>query len=138
MNNTNFMNEENKETYTNISNSSLGVGGLSKSTLDVDYIVLTDDEKIELERLSALGYSVPEMAMYFNKPLNEFKHDASTDGCIVNYHISRGKLIIKANAAMKLMELAESGNLTATQQLAKVVKDQEFKELLRQQNDDEF
>lgn len=106
--------------------------------LDVDYIVLTDEEKTELERLAALGYSVADMAMYFDRPLKEFKHDADTEGCVVNYHIRRGKLIIKANAAMKLMELAENGNLTATQQLAKITANNDYKDMLRQMADDEL
>lgn len=106
--------------------------------LDIDYIVLTDDEKPELERLAALGYSVADMAMYFDRPLKEFKHDATTEGCVINYHIRRGKLIIKANASMKLMELAESGNLTATQQLAKITANNEYKDMIRQMEDDEI
>jgi len=106
--------------------------------LDVDYIVLTDDEKTELERLAALSYSVADMAMYFDKPLKDFRHDAEIEGCVVNYHIRRGKLIVRANAGMKLMELAESGNLTATQQLAKIVKENEYKDLVKQLSDDEF
>lgn len=106
--------------------------------LDVDYIVLTDEEKTEVERLAALGYSVADMAMYFDRPLNEFKHDATTEGCVVYYHIRRGKLIIKANAGMKLMELAESGNLTATQQLAKITANNEYKDMIRQMADDEI
>lgn len=104
---------------------------------DVDYISLTDEEKPELERLAALGYRVADMALYFDRPLKEFKHDADTEGCVVNYHIRRGKLIIKANAAMKLMEQAESGNLTATQQLAKVTANNDYQDMLRQMADDE-
>lgn len=99
----------------------------------IDKIAPFDMEQLEdLERLAALGYSVDEMAMYFNCPVDDFKHDAKTDGCTINYHIQRGKMTIKANAAMKLMQSAESGNITAAQQLAKQQKERDYKDLLTQ------
>jgi len=100
---------------------------------EIDKIEPFDSEQIEdLERLSALGYSIEEMAMYFNCPLDDFKHDAKTEGCTINYHIQRGKMTIKANAAIRLMTSAEGGNITAIQQLAKVQKERDYKDLLTQ------
>ncbi|HLP03850.1 MAG TPA: hypothetical protein VK152_00335 [Paludibacter sp.] len=104
---------------------------------EIDKIAPLDAEQIEdLERLAALGYSVKEMAMYFDLPLEDFTHDAKTEGCTINYHIQRGKMTIKANSGMKLMISAESGNLTAIQQLAKVQKERDYKDLLTQLYDD--
>ena len=76
---------------------------------EIDKIAPFDSEQIEdMERLSALGYSVEEMAMYFDCPVDDFKHDARTQGCTIEYHIQRGKMTIKANAAMKLLQSAEN------------------------------
>lgn len=100
---------------------------------EIDKIAPFDLEQLEdLERLSALGYSVEEMAMYFDCPVDDFKHDAKTEGCTIHYHIRRGKLTIKANAAMKIMASAEAGNITAAQQLAKVQKERDYQDLLNQ------
>ena len=106
--------------------------------MDIDYIFPTAEQKSDIERLAALGYSIADMALYFDMDPKEFRHDAETEGCLVNYHIRRGKLIIKANAGMKLMELAENGNLTATQQLAKITAQMEYKDMLNQLSDDEI
>jgi len=51
---------------------------------------------------------------------------------LLKYHIERGKLTVKANANMQLLISAEKGNITAIQQLAKVVKDREYQDLLAQ------
>ena len=104
----------------------------------MDNIELTDDEYLELERLSALRYSIFDMAMYFDKPLDLFKQDAKTDGCKIHYHIRRGKLIIRANADMQLMAAAEGGNVTAIEQLNKLMAKQDYKEMLNDLSENEL
>lgn len=93
------------------------------------------DELSELEKLAALSYSEKDMAMYFNVPYPEFRQDAKTEGTRINYHIRRGKLIIKANANMQLMISAEGGNLTAIQQLAKATAKKEYDDMLNEMYD---
>lgn len=105
--------------------------------LDVDYISLDEEQKEDLERLSALGYSLRDMAMYFAFDYKQFKHDATTEGCVIKYHIDRGRLTVKANAQMKLMQSAEGGNITAIQFLAKVQRDRDYKDLLNQMEENE-
>lgn len=80
-----------------------------------------DDEKYEeLERLSALGYSEPDMAMYFNIPENEFRRDAADSDSEINYHIRRGVLMSGALEQMGLLADAEKGNVQAIQMLYRV------------------
>jgi hypothetical protein len=95
-------------------------------------IDLTPDEQDSLERLAALGYTPKEMAMYLGIKLETFKAEARTDGSAISYHIERGKMTIKANAAIQLITNAEKGNLTAIQQLARTQKEREYKDLLLQ------
>jgi len=104
--------------------------------MDIDYILPDEEQKEDIERLAALGYSVADMALYFDMNVSQFSHDAETDGCIICHHIKRGKLTVKANANMKLMISAESGNITALQQLAKAQKEIEYKDFLKQLSDD--
>lgn len=84
-------------------------------------INLTEEELTDLERLSSLGYSVEKMAMYFHQPVSLFKKEASFPAEDVNpiaYHIERGKLRSEALEELKILEAAERGNVTASQQLA--------------------
>lgn len=105
---------------------------------EIDKIEPFDSEQLDdLERLAALNYSIKEMALYFNCPLDDFTHDALTEGCTINYHISRGKLTVKANTSIKLMTSAESGNITALQQLSKLQKERDYQDLLKQLYDND-
>lgn len=103
---------------------------------DINSLVdLSPEELEELERLAALSYSDKEMALYFKIPYSDFRHDAKLEGTKIQYHIERGKLIIKANANIKLMISAESGNITAIQQLAKFTAKKEFDDMLNEMYD---
>ena len=73
---------------------------MSKSKISKDNIILTEEKLEQLECLAALGYSVPDMAMYFNLPPDEFKADAENPDSKINYHIRRGILV---NAAREQM-----------------------------------
>lgn len=91
---------------------------------------LTDEELTELERLSALGYTHSEIALYFNFDEVEFRSFADNEESLIHRHLQRGKLIVKANAQMQLLAAAESGNITAIQQLSKTLRERKYAELL--------
>lgn len=99
---------------------------------DVDYILPTEEQKEEIERLAALGYSLKDMALYLGMSFISFKHDAETEGCVINHHIKRGKFTVKANAEIQLLASAEKGNITAIQQLQKSLREREYQDLLLQ------
>lgn len=85
-----------------------------------DNIILEKDKLEELERLVALGYSVPDMAMYFNLPPDEFKADAENPDSKINYHIRRGILVNAAREQMGAMNNAEKGDTQAIRLLGKI------------------
>ena len=97
---------------------------------------LTEETVAELQRLAALGYSLREMAMYFDYDYNQFKAEADNPDSEIAYNIKRGKLILKANVDMRTAESAENGNITAVQQLAKSKREKNYNDLLNSLGDD--
>ena len=97
---------------------------------------LKDETVLELQRLSALGYSVRDMAMYFNFDYGQFKAEADNPDSEIAYNIKRGKLVLKANVDMVTAVSAENGNITAVQQLAKSLREKNYNDLLNSLGDD--
>ena len=97
---------------------------------------LKDETVQELQRLSALGYSVRDMAMYFDFDYGQFKAEADNPDSEIAYNIKRGKLILRANVDMRISESAENGNITAVQQLAKSMREKNYNDLLNSLGDD--
>lgn len=93
---------------------------MSKSVNITDNIILPKEKLEELERLAALGYSVPDMALYFNLPLNDFQADAENPDSRINYHIRRGIIVYSAREQMGAMGKAEKGNTESIQLLSKI------------------
>lgn len=90
------------------------------TNLGKDVLTLPDDKYEELERLSALGYSEADMAMYFDVPGDDFSRAALDPESKINYHIRRGVLMSGALEQMGLLSDAEKGNVQAIQMLYKV------------------
>ena len=97
---------------------------------------LKEETVLELQRLSALGYSVRDMAMYFDFDYGQFKSEADNPDSDIAYNIKRGKLILRANVDMRISESAENGNITAVQQLAKSMREKNYNDLLNSLGDD--
>jgi hypothetical protein len=87
---------------------------------------LSDDQLLELEKLAALTYSTEEIAIYFNVDFELFTEEVNNPSSKINYHLRRGKLISNAKKYMSLLDSAEGGNVTAVQQLDKVLRDKSF------------
>lgn len=99
---------------------------------------ITEEERAEIEKLSALGYSHKDIAMYFDWDIVELRRELRNPESVVNYHYQRGKLIVKANSNIKMLEAAEKGNITAIQQLARSMKEKKYEDLLNSLSDDEL
>ena len=93
---------------------------MNKSKISKDNIILTEEKLEELERLAALSYTIPDMAMYFGLPSDEFQADAENSDSKINYHIRRGILVNTARTQMEVMNNAEKGNTQAIQLLSKI------------------
>lgn len=81
---------------------------------------LDDERKAELERLSALGYSPEEMAMYFDVDKAFFVQAARDVNSNIHYHIKRGQILSLAKEQMALLESAEGGNVSSSDHLGKI------------------
>ena len=97
---------------------------------------LTEETVQELQRLSALGYSLKDMAMYFDYDYQQFKAEADNPDSEIAYNIRRGVLVLKANVDMVTATSAENGNITAVQQLAKSMREKKYNDLLNSLGDD--
>ena len=97
---------------------------------------LTEETVIELQQLSAIGYSLKDMAMYFDYDYTQFKAEADNPDSEIAYHIRRGYLVLRANIDMKTATSAENGNITAVQQLSKSMKEKRYNDLLNSLGDD--
>jgi hypothetical protein len=91
------------------------------------HLTFTEDELLELEKLSALGYTVAQMAMYFKRDFKSFEKAALDPESVISYHVARGELMSLANEQMHILLAAEGGNISASQQLANIKRNRGFK-----------
>lgn len=88
---------------------------------------LDDEREQELERLSALGYTPEEMAVYFDVDKRVFLQKALDVDDEVYYRIQRGKLMSAAKEQMALLESAETGTIAAGERLSDIRRDRGWK-----------
>jgi hypothetical protein len=80
-----------------------------------------DDERIEtLERLAGLGYSLEEIALYFDVDKVYFIQAALDVESKIYYHIKRGQFMAIANAEMSLLAASDTGDVQSIEQLGKI------------------
>jgi len=99
---------------------------MQKGPAKIPHIHLAPEQLEELERLSALGYSTEDMAMYFSIQKELFIRAANDPDSTINYHIHRGKMVSIAREQLAILTSAESGNITASQQLEKIRRNKGF------------
>lgn len=97
---------------------------------------LTDEQREQIENLAAIGYTPEETGIivldgFMNVDgmkslkestfmLEDFIKAATDPESNIYYHIRRGQLLAAANEQIKLYEKAGKGDVTASQQLAKI------------------
>lgn len=91
------------------------------------HMILTEDELLELENLSALGYSNDQMAMYFGRDTKAFERAAADENSRISYHMKRGVLKSVAQEQLAILKAAEGGNVTASVQLSNIKRNRGFK-----------
>lgn len=91
------------------------------------HIYLDEAQLIELEGLSALGYTILEMALYFNADEALFKTAAEDETSVISRHIRRGILASKAREELAILKAAEGGNISASQQISVLKRHRGFK-----------
>jgi hypothetical protein len=88
---------------------------------------LDEEREQELERLSALGYTPQEMAVYFDVDKAVFLQKALDVDDEVYYRIQRGKLMSAAKEQLALLESAEKGTIAAGERLSNIRRDRGWK-----------
>jgi len=82
----------------------------------------------QLEKLSALGYTPEQCAMFFDVPKLEFMYFYMLINSKLKFHYERGILYHKAKEGMMMLEDAETGaNVTNAQRLDKLRREIDFK-----------
>lgn len=90
------------------------------------HITLSPEEYEQLEQLSALDYSIDNMAMFFDRNKIAFRAAAADENSTIAYHIARGKLVSAAQESMSILKNAEGGSVSASQQLANIKRNKSF------------
>lgn len=108
------------------------------NNLPVDSFFFNKEQKEDIQRMAALGYSPKEIAIYLGVDIDSFIKDAYIDGTTINAIIRQGILVYRANPEIKLHELAEEGNIVAIQQLEKVNRRRTFEIIVEQIDEDEL
>ena len=106
--------------------------------LPVDSFFLTDEQREDIQRMAALGYSPKEIAIYIGIDAAPFTADAYIEGTTINGLIRQGILVSKANPEIQLHKQAEEGNIIAIQQLEKVNRRRTFEIIVEQIDEDEY
>ena len=99
-----------------------------------DSLALTGEQKNEVRRMAALGYSPEDIATYLGLDASEcflFVYDAGIPGTTIRGLIREGVLVSRAAPEIKLHEAAEDGNIYAVKLLAEIQERRLFENLLK-------
>lgn len=91
------------------------------------HIYLDEEQLVELEGLSALGYPVDQMALYFNADELQFKIAAADETSVIARHIKRGMLASIAREELAILKAAEGGSISASERIASIRRNKGFK-----------
>lgn len=115
---------------------------MSKSELlPADLFSPTEDQAEEIRRLAALGYPPAKMAAALKLDRAEsllFLHDAATPGTSVAALIRQGAIESEATPQISLHSAASKGDVDAFAELQKVIRRNQFTNLIAQMDDDEL
>ncbi len=89
----------------------------------------TNEQIEEIENLAGINYTVKQIAMYFDIPVNELQKQFDNKESVFRYHYDRGRLISQAKVDMDLLTSAQGGNMTAKQQFEKIRQTRHFENL---------
>lgn len=106
--------------------------------LPVDSFFFDSEQKEDIQRMGALGYTPKEIAIYLGVEVERFVVDAYTEGTTINGLIRQGILVSRANPELQLHKQAEEGNITAIEQLQKVNRRRTFEIIVDQIDEDEL
>lgn len=86
-----------------------------------------------IETLSAIGFTVEQIAIYFKVPKQEFLFYYELPDSPLEFHYTRGKLVSHAKEGISMMKAAESGdNVTQAQRFDKLRKKVAYQNSVRE------
>lgn len=91
--------------------------------------MLSDEQFDAIASLSALNYTYEQMSIYLEIDFDQFIKALNSKNSKVQHHITRGKLESKFLVNEKLLQNAQSGNITAAQELRKVIDANDVEEI---------
>lgn len=104
----------------------------------IPLLSFTEEQENSIRRMAALSYSHADMAQYLEIPYAAFYANIMISDSRLNYLINDGVLVSKVTPETKLFELAESGNLTAIQQLEKLHSRKFHEKIYKELDEDEL
>lgn len=93
---------------------------------------LTPAQYKDIETLSALNYSVKQLAMYLGVDYQKFQKEFHDMDSKIRYHYERGKLITQAEIDKANLKRAKDGSLTSIQQYKKDATAQKLEVIKKQ------
>ena len=87
------------------------------------------EQKVDIERLAGLGYSIHRVAMYLDIPAPVLLAEYADEDSPFRYHYDRGVVLMEAKIGLSLMESAEKGNIMAIEQAARLRAEQHKRNL---------
>lgn len=88
----------------------------------------TDEQLKELEDLSALNYSIKQIAMYFDIPPRLLYHEFEQEDSVLKYHYNRGQLVAQAQIDQANLQSAKTGNITAMARYDRKAKENKYQQ----------
>lgn len=85
----------------------------------INDLKLSEEELQSIEDLSALGYTINQMAMFLEKSPKEFKKSIAGINSEIDFRIKKWKLEADFLINQKMLDNAKSGNITAAQEYKK-------------------
>lgn len=79
----------------------------------------TDEQLEHIESLAAINYSIRQVAMYLDIPVDTIYLEYRDPHSEFRYHYDRGQLVAQAEIDMSTLESAKKGNITAQQRYDK-------------------
>lgn len=94
-------------------------------------LMLSDEEFETIAGLSALNYTLAQMAVYLEKDYAHFLKAYNSENSKVQFFITKGKLESRYLVNSKLLLNAQAGNITAAQELKKITDANDVEQIKR-------
>jgi hypothetical protein len=90
---------------------------------------LSPEQNKQIEELSAINYSLQNIAMYLDVDYKQFLEAFNTPDSDIKYHYDRGKLMAQAEIDKANLKKAKDGSLTSIQQWKKDANQQKLENI---------